>query len=72
MPHIENRIPELLARRRWKMRDLERATGIAYSSIHRLVTGQSRRVDLEHIEKICTALNCGVGDIFHIAGKESP
>jgi len=64
MPHIRINLPELLARKRWRMADLHRETGIAYSSIHALGNERNKRIDLRHLALICCALDCRPGDLL--------
>ncbi len=61
---IENRLSRLLGERRMSISELERQTGIPYTSLHALYHGTSKRVDLATLDKLCRALGVGVGDIL--------
>ncbi|MDP8909298.1 MAG: helix-turn-helix transcriptional regulator [Chloroflexota bacterium] len=61
---IENRLSRLLGERRMSISELERRTGVPYTSLHALYHGTSKRVDLATLDKLCRALGVGVGDIL--------
>ena len=54
----------LLAERKLKVADLVRSTGINKSTLHKLYNDESVRIDFETIDKICIALDVGVGDLL--------
>ncbi|MCU4415470.1 helix-turn-helix transcriptional regulator [Acinetobacter sp. WU_MDCI_Axc73] len=43
---------------------LVRCAGINKSTLHKLYNDESVRIDFETIDKICIALNVGVGDLL--------
>ncbi len=49
---------------RWTQADLARATGIRPSTINELYHGIAERVNLEHLDLICEALECDLTDIL--------
>lgn len=49
---------------RWTQADLARATGIRPSTINELYHEIAVRVNLEHLDLICEALNCDLSDII--------
>ena len=49
---------------RWTQADLARATGIRPSTINDLYHEMADRVNLEHLDLICEALDCEVGDLL--------
>ena len=49
---------------RWTQADLARATGIRPNTINEYYHELSERINLEHLDLICTALNCDIGDIL--------
>lgn len=61
---IENQIKILLAERDWNMKDLERATGLEYTTIRRFCDKRSQNINKPVLSVICNALNCQPGDIF--------
>lgn len=61
---IISNLAVLLAERKLKVADLVRSTGINKSTLHKLYNDESVRIDFETIDKICIALNVGVGDLL--------
>ena len=64
-------LPVLLAERRMKVADLIRMTGISKSTMHKVYNEQTSRIDFETMDKICEALEIGVGDLFAYVPNES-
>ncbi|AOY43343.1 MULTISPECIES: helix-turn-helix transcriptional regulator [Psychrobacter] len=64
-------LPVLLAERRMKVADLIRMTGISKSTMHKIYNEQTSRIDFETMDKICEALDIGVGDLFTYVPNES-
>ena len=52
---------------RWTQADLARKTGIRPSTINDLYHDLAERVNLEHLDLICEALDCDISDIVEIA-----
>lgn len=59
---------KLLIDKDMKKKDLQQAAGISSASITKL--GKNENVNTEIIEKICTALNCDVGDIMEMVSDD--
>lgn len=53
-----------LGERRWTQADLARATGIRPSTINDLYHELAERVNLEHLDLICEALDCDLSDLI--------
>ena len=53
-----------LGERRWTQADLARATGIRPSTINDLYHEMADRVNLEHLDLICEALDCELSDLI--------
>lgn len=62
---IENRLSELMGRKRLKISDVIEKTGLARNTVADLYHAKAKRVDIETLDKICTALECNVGDILN-------
>lgn len=60
---------KLLIDRDMKKKDLQKAAGISSASITKL--GKNENVNTEIIEKICTALQCDVGDIMEMTEEKA-
>lgn len=57
---LSTRLGEL----RWTQADLARKTGIRPSTINDMYHELSERVNLEHLDLICAALNCDLSDLI--------
>ena len=53
-----------LGERRWTQADLARKTGIRPSTINDLYHEMADRVNLEHLDLICEALDCELSDLI--------
>ena len=53
-----------LGERRWTQADLARSTGIRPSTINDLYHELAERVNLEHLDLICEALDCDLSDLI--------
>lgn len=49
---------------RWTQSDLAKATGIRPNTINEYYHELAERINLEHLDLICEALNCDIGDIL--------
>ncbi len=60
-----------LGERRWTQADLARKTGIRPSTINELYHELAERVNLEHLDLICEALDCELSDlVVRVPSKE--
>ena len=53
-----------LGERRWTQAKLARMTGIRPSTINDLYNEMAERVNLEHLDLICDALDCDLSDLL--------
>lgn len=61
-----------LGEKRWTQADLARKTGIRPTTINEMYHEVSERVNLEHLDKICEALNCDLTDILQYVPNKIP
>ena len=61
-----------LGEKRLTQADLSRATGIRASTIGELYNELAERVNLDHLDLICEALNCDVSAILKREENEQP
>lgn len=61
---IRIRLSTKLGELRWTQADLARATGIRPSTINEYYHEIAERVNLEHLDLICEALNCELSEII--------
>lgn len=57
---------------RWTQADLSRATGIRPGTINEYYHEFAERVNLDHIDLICEALNCDLSDILERIPNAEP
>jgi putative transcriptional regulator len=57
---------------RWTQADLARMTGIRAATIHALYNEIADRVNLEHLDLICEALNCDLSEIVQYVPNAIP
>ena len=55
-----------LGEKRWSQAELSRATGIRPSTIGELYHELAERVNLDHLDLICEALECDIGDLLKL------
>ena len=58
------KLSRVMGDKRWNQKQLAKATGIRPNAINALYHGYAKRISLEHLEKICKALDCKLGDII--------
>ena len=62
----------LLGERRWTQADLARKTGIRPSTINEWYHEIADRINVEHLDLICEALECDISDILkRVPGSEA-
>ena len=57
---------------RWTQADLARKTGIRPNTISDIYNEMSDRVSLEHLDRICAALDCDLAEILVRVPTEIP
>ncbi len=65
---LSTRLGEL----RWTQADLARKTGIRPSTINDLYHEMAERINLEHLDLICEALDCDISDIIIRVPNQEP
>lgn len=60
---------KLLIDKDMKKKDLSAAAGISHASMAKL--GKNENVTIDVLVKICTALQCDIGDIMELSESES-
>ncbi len=61
---IENRLSELMGRRRINISELGRQAGVRRNTVARLYHGQNRQVDLDVLQRLCRTLGVDVGEVL--------
>jgi len=62
-------LPKLLGERKMTQADLARKTGIRPSTINEIYHGVIVRINLDHLDQICEALNCKLSDLIDYIPK---
>jgi len=67
---IRCRLSRILGDRKMHLLELQRQTGVSYSTLHRIYHERSIRIDIGVLDKLCEALGVQVGDLFeHVQDK---
>lgn len=61
---IINKLSEIAGRKRIKISEIARMTGIGYSVIQRIYNNQVERIEFEVLDKLCKYLECTPNDIL--------
>src|SRR3954451_21212049 len=61
---ITLRIGEQAKQQGLTIKALAARAGVAYNTAHALATGRATRIDLDTLDRICTALEVEPGDLF--------
>ena len=61
---VKIHLSRLLGERRWTQADLSRITGIRPSTINEWYHEIVQRLNVEHIDRICEALQCDVSELL--------
>ena len=67
---IKIHLSKLLGERRWTQSDLAKVTGIRPSTINEWYWEIVMRLNVEHIDKICEALDCDITDLIEYIPNE--
>ncbi|KAB2887342.1 MAG: helix-turn-helix transcriptional regulator [Desulfobulbaceae bacterium] len=67
MPIVIN-LDVMLARRKWKSKQLAEAIGITEQNLSVLRAGRAKAIRFSTLEAICRALDCQPGDILEFTG----
>lgn len=67
---IHCRLSTLLGERRIKMAELSRMTGVSKTTINAMYHDRVRKIDYGVLERICSALDCGLSDILEYVEED--
>ena len=68
---INIHVSELMGRLRLTQKALSEATGIRANTISSYWHGTARRLEVEHIDKLCAVLMCQPGDLLQYVPDEN-
>ena len=69
---VKNHLSRILGERRWTQAKLSRETGIRPGTINDLYQGLAERVSLDHLDKICEALDCTLDELLEYIPNQQP
>jgi len=61
---IENKLSEVMGRKRLKISDVIEGTGLARNTVAEMYHGRSKATNFETLDKLCTFLDVGVGELL--------
>ncbi|SHN88507.1 helix-turn-helix domain-containing protein [Desulfitobacterium chlororespirans] len=61
---IENRLSEIMGRKRLKISEVLEGTGLARNTVADLYHGRAKGVQFETLDKLCTYLDIEVGELL--------
>ena len=64
------KMKDILKSKNYNYNDLAEKTGISYSTIAKILSGDNKNPTISYIQKIAVALECGVDDFFNWGGAE--
>lgn len=69
---IENKLSEIMGRKRLKISDVLEGTGLARNTVAEMYHGRAQGANFETLDKLCTYLDVGVGELLeHKKGAEA-
>jgi len=67
---VRIKVSEFLGKYKMTQKDLAERTGIRPATISALYHETIRRIDVEHIEKLCDVFNCTPGELIEYDPKQ--
>lgn len=67
---IKCHLSELMGKKKLKIADLARETGLHRNTITLLYKEEASRIELEAMEKLCIYFNCDVGELFELISDD--
>lgn len=61
---IKNKLSEIAGRKRLKISEISRMTGIGYSIVQRLYNNEVGRIEFDTLNRLCNFFECTPNDIF--------
>ena len=61
---IKNKLSEIMGKRRLNMAEVARLANLTHVTVFRIYHDKTKTIELETLDKLCSALNCRIQDIF--------
>ena len=68
---VRSHLNRLMQERQLKTAALARLADVNRSTVSALMAQRATRVDLDALERICTVLGCGIGDLLQIVPDDA-
>jgi putative transcriptional regulator len=68
---VKIKVNDILDKKNLSVYYLSKKTEISYNNLSKLIKGETRSISFEIIDKICSALDCEVGDIIEYVPDEN-
>lgn len=68
---IRLKVHEYMGRDRLRNVDVARKTGIRETTVSHLYHSKVKRLDLDHLDKLCKLFNCTPGDLIEYVDEEN-
>lgn len=66
---ITNKLSEIAGRKRMRISEISRLSGIPYSVVQRLYNDKVRSIDFENLDKLCKILECTPNELLEFIPK---
>ena len=70
MARIENKISEIMGRKRMKISELSRQTGLSYPAAYSLWKGTTKSISFDTMARLCEVLDVHPGELFVYVSDE--
>ena len=67
---INFKIAELMGRYRLTKKAVSEKTGIRPNTVSALWHGTAKRIEVDHVDKLCSTLKCQPGDLMEYVSEE--
>lgn len=66
---ITNKLSEIAGKKRMRISEISRLSGIPYSVVQRLYNDKVRSIDFENLDKLCMVLGCTPNELLEFIPK---
>ena len=66
---VRLRVPDILKEQNHSKYWLYKQMELSYQNFNRMVQNETSSIKFENLEKLCSILNCSIGDLFEITNN---
>jgi putative transcriptional regulator len=66
---ITNRLSEIAGKKRFRIAEISRLSGISYSIVQRLYNDKVKSIEFENLDKLCLILECTPNELLGFESK---